>query len=402
MTDPRLRAKVLVVDDNVDFCNMLASELSQRYDVVTANSGEEALTKLGESIDAVVTDVRMPNMDGIGLIKRIKGRDPEMTVVAMTAESSIEDADSVHRAGAVQYIVKNIGRGGMAKLVEKLYPIIEPRVWARISDFNFTESRKVLVVDSSDRVGGVRRACGEHAAKLLQASSYSEVYTAFQHARIGLVLLNARPDTHNTSYDGAEIARTIRRTYPFTNIVAYGTRAGEDAATELLFAKTASRAFNKDELLRNIGDVIQENFNARKWRVEKHLNMYPPGFWAIAGCRTSGKSLIINGLMAALPWLFKHKSITSRQKREGETDSDHIFESESYIKNLPDKRYLKYTYAEDFYAHDTARYTNEFDLSGKDIVVPVTNPLVLPEVQKMFLRVKQDQVSREELPCGCT
>ena len=103
--------KILVVDDEAPIREMIKKGLSQMggYSVEVAQNGKEAIEKLEKDIfDLVLTDVKMPEMDGLELLKNIKGTRPEMMVILMTAYGSIETAVEAMRIGANDYITKPI------------------------------------------------------------------------------------------------------------------------------------------------------------------------------------------------------------------------------------------------------------------------------------------------------
>ena len=86
---PRLR--VLIVDDEPEMRRMLSDALGD-YDTIEARDGEEALAEIGDDpLDLVITDIRMPGMDGIELVRKIKERAPETSVLAMSGY--VSDAD---------------------------------------------------------------------------------------------------------------------------------------------------------------------------------------------------------------------------------------------------------------------------------------------------------------------
>ncbi len=107
---PTLPARVLVVDDEPTARRALESLLADEgYVVDTASSGEEALERLAERApDILLTDVRMPGIDGVELLSRAKARDPELSVVVMTAFGTVRDAVRAMRAGAEHYITKPV------------------------------------------------------------------------------------------------------------------------------------------------------------------------------------------------------------------------------------------------------------------------------------------------------
>ncbi|RKS23446.1 DNA-binding NtrC family response regulator [Pseudomonas sp. WPR_5_2] len=99
---------VLVVDDEPKLCDLLASALSQNgITVFTAGNGLHALKVLEvEDIDLVITDWRMPGMDGPQLLAEIKSRFPQLPVIVMTAYSTVKNAVQSMRNGAFDYIAK--------------------------------------------------------------------------------------------------------------------------------------------------------------------------------------------------------------------------------------------------------------------------------------------------------
>ncbi|MGE7957391.1 sigma-54-dependent transcriptional regulator [Pseudomonas sp. NPDC089530] len=99
---------LLVVDDEAKLCDLLASALSQDgIQVFTAGNGLHALKVLEqEEIDLVISDWRMPGMDGPQLLAEIKQRYPQVPVIVMTAYSTVKNAVQSMRNGAYDYIAK--------------------------------------------------------------------------------------------------------------------------------------------------------------------------------------------------------------------------------------------------------------------------------------------------------
>lgn len=99
---------LLVVDDEPKLCDLLSSALSQNgVQVFTASNGLHALKVLEqEDIDLVISDWRMPGMDGPQLLGEIKQRYPQLPVIVMTAYSTVKNAVQSMRNGAYDYIAK--------------------------------------------------------------------------------------------------------------------------------------------------------------------------------------------------------------------------------------------------------------------------------------------------------
>jgi two-component system response regulator HydG len=102
------RQRVLVADDNIEMARSIADGLADRgYEGVAVGSGREAIERLGsETFAAVVTDLRMPNGDGMELLVASRKLDPERPVIVMTAYSAIDTAVESIRQGAYHYLTK--------------------------------------------------------------------------------------------------------------------------------------------------------------------------------------------------------------------------------------------------------------------------------------------------------
>ena len=101
--------RILVVDDEESMCQYLSILLKKEgYEVLTANSGQEALKVFGSGpVDLVMTDIQMPKMDGIQLLKGLKGIDPNLPVIIMTAYASEQSAIEAVNLGAFCYLQKH-------------------------------------------------------------------------------------------------------------------------------------------------------------------------------------------------------------------------------------------------------------------------------------------------------
>ncbi len=104
-------AKILVVDDEEQIAQLLAGILrSDGHDAQYVTDGEAALERLrGGGFDLLMTDLRMPRMDGMRLIREAKGVDPEVDALVMTAYASTDTAVSALRTGVTDYLSKPFG-----------------------------------------------------------------------------------------------------------------------------------------------------------------------------------------------------------------------------------------------------------------------------------------------------
>ena len=100
---------LLIVDDEQDMLQLLKRSLEPDLDckVMTAASGEEALERLSETApDLALIDIKMPGMDGMELLMRLRKNQPWLTVVMMTAHGCIEIAVQAIKAGAYDFVTK--------------------------------------------------------------------------------------------------------------------------------------------------------------------------------------------------------------------------------------------------------------------------------------------------------
>jgi len=122
-TEPTEWIRVMVVDDEVQFLESMKKVLSRRnMEVTTAESGDEALALLTESIvDVVVLDLKMPGMDGLEVLRRIKINNPSVEVVVLTGHPSVETAMEVINLGANEYLKKPPEISELVTTIRRLY-----------------------------------------------------------------------------------------------------------------------------------------------------------------------------------------------------------------------------------------------------------------------------------------
>ena len=118
---------VLVVDDSVSMRQMVSFTLTGAgFEVVEAGDGKEAVDKLngGAKPNLVITDLNMPNMDGISLIKEIRGMAAHKftPVLMLTTESADDKKKEGQSAGATGWIVKPFNPEQMLATINKVMP----------------------------------------------------------------------------------------------------------------------------------------------------------------------------------------------------------------------------------------------------------------------------------------
>lgn len=118
-----MSATVLTVDDSKSIRQMVSFTLQQAgYNVIEAEDGRDALTKLTPEVKLVLSDLNMPNLDGIGLIKEIRANPNTkfLPVVMLTTESQDGKKQEGRAAGATGWIVKPFNPEQLLGVVKKV------------------------------------------------------------------------------------------------------------------------------------------------------------------------------------------------------------------------------------------------------------------------------------------
>lgn len=122
-----LKPRILVIDDDESLQRVLRHNLEEEgYIVLLASSGEEGLRLLEEEeAELVITDIRMPGMDGVDVLRRVKELSPQVPVMIITAYGTVETAVEAMRIGAFDYITKPFNRAELKLKVKKALQIKE-------------------------------------------------------------------------------------------------------------------------------------------------------------------------------------------------------------------------------------------------------------------------------------
>ncbi len=113
--------RVLIVDDELHVRESLSHWFTEDgYEVETASGGHEALSILGrKNFDVIISDIKMPGMDGLELQRRVHEKDPDTAIVLVTAYASVDTAVQALKEGAYDYLVKPFDPEELSKVVAK-------------------------------------------------------------------------------------------------------------------------------------------------------------------------------------------------------------------------------------------------------------------------------------------
>lgn len=141
--------KILIVDDEAIMRNFLIEALKRKgIDTVCAENGEKAIKLLEEqSFDMVITDMKMPGLSGMDVLKKVKEISPRTLVIVVTAYGTIENAVEAMKAGAFHYLIKPFSLESLLVNIEKASQhiiLIEENHYLRQENTN-KNTRKVIV-----------------------------------------------------------------------------------------------------------------------------------------------------------------------------------------------------------------------------------------------------------------
>ena len=166
-------SKILIVDDEEIIVRLLSMSLrSDGYKTVSANSGDQGLDVFkSESPDIVVTDIKMPGMDGLELLKRIKELNSETEVIIVTGHGDIDSTIKALQYGASDFINKPVRDEALAIALERA----KTKIAIRKKLEEYTENLEVKISEATEEIR--RRSSFQ---RLLIKSS-TDAIVAFDH-----------------------------------------------------------------------------------------------------------------------------------------------------------------------------------------------------------------------------
>jgi len=167
---------VLIVDDNGEIRALLARRLRRLgYSVGEAGDGVEALVQVEAAVpDVVVTDMAMPRLDGLGLLKELREKNPELPVIVLTGQGSLGNAiQAVREGGVFDYLLKPLA--DLALLDVAVRRALEVRqLRARSREADQVVAMREMAVTACDRILNPLNAIALALASLSGAGSTPE------------------------------------------------------------------------------------------------------------------------------------------------------------------------------------------------------------------------------------
>ncbi len=154
-----MKGRLLIIDDEPDYCSLLERQLGGEYDVTTFSDPAAAVGYLTKNpVDVIVTDIRMPEVSGIDILRAVKSRFLNTDVVLMSAFATVNNAVEAMKEGAYDYIVKPFDPAEISLRLKRLFEkraLLEEN--KTLSDLIDSEFRPEKLIGTSPGISNIFR-----------------------------------------------------------------------------------------------------------------------------------------------------------------------------------------------------------------------------------------------------
>jgi PAS domain S-box-containing protein len=173
---PHTKSRILVVDDELGPRESLRMLLKPSHVIHTAESGRAALAELPRfRPDIVILDIKMPEMDGLEVLRHIKRADPTIEVVMITAYASLETVKLALTHGAFEYLIKPFSRQDLDDVIRRALLRRQADLGARGQVATLVEEMRRLSAKTRELEEAARREAAEQSLRVTQLSILREI-----------------------------------------------------------------------------------------------------------------------------------------------------------------------------------------------------------------------------------
>jgi two-component system, NtrC family, sensor kinase len=246
------KRNVLIVDDDVIICNLLEKELLRNYfNTQSANNGTDALKILEKKkIDILLLDIKLPDIDGLEMLKKVKATYPDCEVIIITGYGNIDNAILSLKNGATDYIEKPIESDDISaacgRAIERL-----------IKKEKLSYKNTILVIDDDISITrSIKKILEKEEFHVFKADSGEAGLKIIENNKVDIVI----SDIKLSGMDGIEILRKAKGYYSDIEVILVTGYKEESLSIEALRAGAfdyISKPINLDELLISIQKAIK-------------------------------------------------------------------------------------------------------------------------------------------------
>ena len=213
--------RLLLVDDEEEFLMATSQALGRRgFQVAIAPNGVTALDIVqGETFDAVVLDVKMPDIDGIEVFRKIHNKYPQIPIILLTGHSSISDAFQTSKEGIADYLSKPIEIDDLARKIDRAVAEAQERNVKNNSapqKNDIIESIRVMLVDDEvEFLDSMQKIFERRQIYTITAESGPKALEVLQNELVDIIVL----DVKMPGMDGLEVLQIVRKKYPGIQVI---------------------------------------------------------------------------------------------------------------------------------------------------------------------------------------
>ena len=225
--------KLLLVDDEEEFLVSSSKALTRRgFEIDIAPNGVTALEKINENVyDAIVLDVKMPDIDGVEVFRHIHEKYPNMPVILLTGHASVGDAFQTSKEGITDYLAKPIDMDELAKRIHHAITAGH-RTGEDESGFSVIDTgepiRVMLVDDEVDFLDSLRKVLQRRNMEVFTASGGEQALGMLRNELVDIMIL----DVKMPGMDGMEVLHHVKRDFPSIEVVLLSGHPSVEAALE--------------------------------------------------------------------------------------------------------------------------------------------------------------------------
>jgi PAS domain S-box-containing protein len=267
------KKSILIIDDDENICRTLTLIFNKiDYHVETAKTGNKALEKIRERFfNIALIDIKLPDIEGIELISPFKKKHPNIELIMITGQGSMETAISAIDEGASYYVTKPLNMDDVLVKIKKLFQKQSLNI-SNLTKPKIIENQRILIVDDDINIcKSLSLIFKKKGFEVETAGTGKEALEKAQARYYNVALLDLKlPDIN-----GLELLKPLKNMHPDMEVMmvtGYGSMESAMHALNLGASSYITKPLNMDEVLGKINDKLEkQSLTLAKRKAEKAL-----------------------------------------------------------------------------------------------------------------------------------